>query len=165
MALRLEEDSGAVKVARNFAEIASSSVLVGSRAGLRDHLLRSTLLAFFSGCGSRNTDFAARRSLRRGIQESSGTLETRAHGAVCSSGSSNGRRSESAKDTRAVGVVGVAGALQSAAGGGNWAIRVAQPAVCKCRLQGAHHPPGRGSSQPPRGESRYRPPDRAQQQS
>jgi hypothetical protein len=68
-------------------------------------LLSNTRLACFSGGGSRKADFVTRRSLRRGTQQSSTTLETRACGAVRRSGLSSGSRSESAKDLTSYGDV------------------------------------------------------------
>lgn len=76
MASRLDEERGSVKVARNLADTSLPDVVDRSSVGFRDHLLNSTLLACFSGCRSRNVDFTARRSLRLGTQQSSGTWET-----------------------------------------------------------------------------------------
>jgi len=104
MAARLEEDSGTVKVSWNLAATASSGVAGNVSAGFRVHLLSSTRLACFSGWGSRNADFAVSRTLRLGTQQLSGTLETWARGVVWRSGSSSGKRRESANDKAAGGV-------------------------------------------------------------
>lgn len=98
MAAHLEEESGVVNVSRNFLATVSSGVKRVEPTGLRLHLSSNTLLACLSGCGSRKADFAARRSLLLGIQSSSMFLEVRMHGFV-SSGTSSGRRRESAKVT------------------------------------------------------------------
>lgn len=80
IAARLEEDNGSVNVLWNLVAMDVSSVNCSFSEGRRCYLLMSTLLACFSGYGSRKQDLAARRSLRLGTDTESTQCDLRSRG-------------------------------------------------------------------------------------
>jgi hypothetical protein len=97
IASRFEDETEAPNCSWNLVEIVASGVLVTASSGRPAHLFSKMRRACLSGCGSRKTDFAARRSLRRGIQSSLTVRAVRARGGVLIRGSSSGNLMESMK--------------------------------------------------------------------